>query len=68
MRIHGVDKIAPQPLGAHEAVNGKILTALQIRTRARQARARRARHDGGRHLVVHSRPSTPSFSAAASRN
>ncbi|MBL8576869.1 MAG: phenylalanine--tRNA ligase subunit beta [Mesorhizobium sp.] len=34
MRIHGVDRIAPQPLGAHDAVNGKILTTLQIRTRA----------------------------------
>jgi len=33
MRIHGVDNIAPQPLGAHDAVNGKILTTLQIRTR-----------------------------------
>ena len=38
MRIHGVDKIAPQPLSAHDAVNGRILTVLQIRTRA----ARRA--------------------------
>ena len=38
MRIHGVDKIPPQPLASHDAVNGKILTALQIRTRA----ARRA--------------------------
>ncbi len=38
MRIHGVDNIAPQPLGAHDAVNGRILTTLQIRTRA----ARRA--------------------------
>ncbi|RUX06030.1 phenylalanine--tRNA ligase subunit beta, partial [Mesorhizobium sp. M8A.F.Ca.ET.023.01.1.1] len=34
MRIHGVDNIAPQPLGAHDVVNGKILTTLQIRTRA----------------------------------
>ncbi|TGS41008.1 MULTISPECIES: phenylalanine--tRNA ligase subunit beta [unclassified Mesorhizobium] len=34
MRIHGVDNIAPQPLGAHDMVNGKILTTLQIRTRA----------------------------------
>ena len=34
MRIHGVDNIAPQPLGSHDAVNGKILTTLQIRTRA----------------------------------
>jgi phenylalanyl-tRNA synthetase beta chain len=33
MRIHGVDNIAPQPLGAHDAVNSRILTALQIRTR-----------------------------------
>ncbi|CCV09947.1 phenylalanine--tRNA ligase subunit beta [Mesorhizobium sp. STM 4661] len=33
MRIHGVDNIAPQPLGAHDAVNAKILTTLQIRTR-----------------------------------
>jgi phenylalanyl-tRNA synthetase beta chain len=38
MRMRGVDQIAPQPLGAHDAVNGKILTTLQIRTRA----ARRA--------------------------
>ncbi|WP_406873083.1 phenylalanine--tRNA ligase subunit beta [Aminobacter sp. P9b] len=38
MRIHGVDNIAPQPLSAHDAVNGKILTTLQIRTRS----ARRA--------------------------
>jgi len=38
MRIHGVDNIAPQPLGGHAAVNGRILTTLQIRTRA----ARRA--------------------------
>jgi len=34
MRIHGVDQIAPQPLASHAAVNGKILTVLQIRTRA----------------------------------
>ncbi|MGX9574597.1 phenylalanine--tRNA ligase subunit beta [Mesorhizobium sp. f-mel] len=34
MRIHGIDNIAPQPLGAHDAVNAKILTTLQIRTRA----------------------------------
>ena len=34
MRIHGVDNIAPQPLTSHDAVNGKILTTLQIRTRA----------------------------------
>jgi len=33
MRIHGVDRIAPQPLAAHDAVNGRILTTLQIRTR-----------------------------------
>ena len=40
MRIHGVDNIAPQPLGAHDAVNGRILTQLQIRTRnARRALA-----------------------------
>jgi phenylalanyl-tRNA synthetase beta chain len=38
MRIHGVDNIAPQPLVSHDAVNRKILTTLQIRTRA----ARRA--------------------------
>ncbi|MFC3205998.1 phenylalanine--tRNA ligase subunit beta [Aquamicrobium soli] len=38
MRIHGVDAIAPTPLASHDAVNGKILTPLQIRTRA----ARRA--------------------------
>ncbi|PSJ62187.1 phenylalanine--tRNA ligase subunit beta [Pseudaminobacter soli (ex Li et al. 2025)] len=34
MRIHGVDEIAPQPLGSHDAVNGKILTTLQIRSRS----------------------------------
>ncbi len=34
MRIHGVDNIAPQPLGSHDAVNVKILTTAQIRTRA----------------------------------
>ncbi|MER8913060.1 phenylalanine--tRNA ligase subunit beta [Mesorhizobium sp. M0761] len=33
MRIHGVDNIAPQPLGAHDAVNSKILTTVQVRTR-----------------------------------
>jgi phenylalanyl-tRNA synthetase beta chain len=38
MRIHGVVEITPQPLASHDAVNGKILTSLQIRTRA----ARRA--------------------------
>ncbi|MFE0016198.1 phenylalanine--tRNA ligase subunit beta [Mesorhizobium sp. NPDC059054] len=34
MRIHGVDEIRPQPLSSHGVVNGKILTTLQIRTRA----------------------------------
>ncbi|TCD16044.1 phenylalanine--tRNA ligase subunit beta [Oricola cellulosilytica] len=34
MRIHGEDNIDPQPLASHNAVNGKILTTLQIRTRA----------------------------------
>ncbi|TKT82753.1 phenylalanine--tRNA ligase subunit beta [Aquamicrobium sp. LC103] len=34
MRINGVDKIAPQPLVSHDAVNGRILTTLQVRTRA----------------------------------
>lgn len=34
LRIHGVDLVAPKPLESHSAVNGKILTALQIRTRA----------------------------------
>ncbi|MCO5063821.1 MAG: phenylalanine--tRNA ligase subunit beta [Rhizobiaceae bacterium] len=33
MRIHGVDAIAPQPLSSHGAVNAKILTTLQVRTR-----------------------------------
>jgi len=33
MRIHGVDNILPQPLASHAAVNGKILTVPQIRTR-----------------------------------
>jgi len=40
MRMRGVDQIAPQPLASHDAVNGKILTTLQIRTRmARRALA-----------------------------
>jgi len=34
MRIHGVDEIAPQPLSSHDAVNGKILTTQQIRSRS----------------------------------
>ncbi|MGV0816842.1 phenylalanine--tRNA ligase subunit beta [Martelella sp. AMO21009] len=34
MRIHGVDKIRPEPLPAADAVNEKILTTLQIRSRA----------------------------------
>ncbi|MGE0503267.1 MAG: phenylalanine--tRNA ligase subunit beta [Rhizobiaceae bacterium] len=34
MRIKGVDAITPQPLGGHAAVNGRILTTPQIRTRA----------------------------------
>ena len=33
MRIHGVEKIAPQPMLSHDAVNGRILTTLQVRTR-----------------------------------
>ncbi|HEX8047058.1 phenylalanine--tRNA ligase subunit beta [Rhizobium sp.] len=42
MRIHGVDNIKPQPLTSHNAVNGKILTTLQIRTRtAKRALASR---------------------------
>jgi len=34
MRIHGVDNIRPEPLPSIGSVNGKILTTLQIRTRA----------------------------------
>ncbi|WP_421855718.1 phenylalanine--tRNA ligase subunit beta [Oricola sp.] len=34
MRIHGENNIDPQPLSGHGAVNGRILTTLQIRTRA----------------------------------
>ncbi|WP_422372250.1 phenylalanine--tRNA ligase subunit beta [Hoeflea sp.] len=34
MRIHGVDKIRPEALPSIGSVNGKILTTLQIRTRA----------------------------------
>ena len=42
MRIKGVNRIEPQPLESHGAVNGRILTALQIRTRsARRALASR---------------------------
>ncbi|WP_223477671.1 phenylalanine--tRNA ligase subunit beta [Oricola indica] len=33
MRIHGENNIDPQPLRSHGAVNAKILTTLQIRTR-----------------------------------
>lgn len=33
MRIHGLDKIVPQPLPSHFAVNAKILTTPQIRAR-----------------------------------
>ena len=33
MRIHGEDNIDPQPLPSHGAVNARILTPLQIRTR-----------------------------------
>jgi len=42
MRIHGVDNIRPAPLESHGAVNGRILTTLQIRSRlARRALAAR---------------------------
>ncbi len=42
MRIHGVDNIKPQPIESLGAVNGKILTTLQIRTRlAKRALASR---------------------------
>ncbi|WP_027487750.1 phenylalanine--tRNA ligase subunit beta [Allorhizobium undicola] len=42
MRIHGVDKIKPEPLPPTGSVNGRILTTLQIRTRtARRALASR---------------------------
>ena len=42
MRIHGVNKIAPQPLVSHQSVNSKILTTGQIRTRnSRRALAAR---------------------------
>ena len=33
MRIHGVDEITSVPLASHGAVNGRILTTLQVRTR-----------------------------------
>ncbi len=33
MRIRGVNNIKPRPLAGHNAVNGRILTTLQIRTR-----------------------------------
>ena len=42
MRIHGVDNIKPSPLESHGAVNGRILTTLQIRSRlAKRALASR---------------------------
>lgn len=34
MRIHGVEEIGPRPLPARSAVNTRILTSLQIRTRS----------------------------------
>ncbi|MGA1803064.1 phenylalanine--tRNA ligase subunit beta [Rhizobium sp. HT1-10] len=47
MRIHGVDKIKPAPLESHAAVNGRILTTLQIRTRtAKRALASRGMLEG----------------------
>lgn len=39
MRIHGVDNIKPEPLESFGAVNGRILTTLQIRTRTARHRA-----------------------------
>tara|TARA_R100001129_G_scaffold186346_2_gene177667 strand:- start:3653 stop:6100 length:2448 start_codon:yes stop_codon:yes gene_type:complete len=46
MRIHGVNEIEPAPLEGHAAVNGKILTTLQIRTRlARRTLAARGMHE-----------------------
>jgi phenylalanyl-tRNA synthetase beta chain len=42
LRIHGVDNIKTAPLESHAAVNGRILTTLQIRTRtAKRALASR---------------------------
>ncbi len=42
MRIHGVDQIRPEPLEHQGAVNSRILTTLQIRTRtAKRALASR---------------------------
>lgn len=34
MRIHGIDEVKPQPLESHSSVNGRILTPIQIRSRA----------------------------------
>ncbi|HET7413995.1 MAG TPA: phenylalanine--tRNA ligase subunit beta, partial [Pararhizobium sp.] len=34
MRIHGVNRIEPRALAGHGTVNGRILTPLQVRTRA----------------------------------
>ena len=33
MRIHGVNRIAPQPMVSKDAVGGRILTTAQVRTR-----------------------------------
>ncbi|MGF9693678.1 phenylalanine--tRNA ligase subunit beta [Rhizobium sp. 0TCS1.26] len=42
MRIHGVDQIRPEPIENLGAVNGRILTTLQVRTRtAKRALASR---------------------------
>ena len=43
MRIHGVDRIKSQPMASHAAVNSRVLTPPQIRTRAaKRALAARA--------------------------
>lgn len=34
MRIYGIDKITPQPMDTHAAINGRILTTLQSRANA----------------------------------
>ncbi len=66
MRIHGVDAIKAAPLPAKGSVNGRILTTLQIRTRAAK-RALAAR--GMLEAVTWSfiRRLRPSSSAAARR-
>ena len=67
VRIVGVDRVPLAPFDRGEAPRKPILTQIQLRTRARQARARRARHGRGGQLVVRRQSPRPNCSAAAAR-